>query len=360
MKIAQATLHTYRLAYRRTVTWSDTRETAADYVLLRLVDDSGAVGLAEATVKPTWSGFNQRTMVETVRELYAPLLRSHLPSDEGGLGAALRRIPDNAQARGLVETALWTLALSRGELGAAPAQAVGLPVSCTLTRQPPPLMAQQAARWRERFGVGCFKLKGGQGLATDAEGVRAVLNAVPAARVYVDANWAYAAGDLTRYADALAEAGATLLEDPCHFTPAGFQTLAARCALPLMVDFAARDADLAAHYCRAGAHAVSVKPGRYGVAEALQVAQAAREAGRGCCLGLFGESDLGTAINLRIAGDPAFAATVLPAELTFFLELKEQALTRPLVLRHGRLELPSWDETLQSIDHSRMQTHACF
>ena len=55
MKIEQITLHSYSLPYRQTVRWSDIEESHADYVLLRIVGDDGAVGHAEATAKPPTS-----------------------------------------------------------------------------------------------------------------------------------------------------------------------------------------------------------------------------------------------------------------------------------------------------------------
>ena len=56
MKIARADLTAYRLPYRKEVTWSDVVEDSADYVLLELTGDNGAIGMSEVTCKPTWSG----------------------------------------------------------------------------------------------------------------------------------------------------------------------------------------------------------------------------------------------------------------------------------------------------------------
>lgn len=341
----QAELFSYRLPYRQTVTWSDVREDGADYVLLKLTDDAGRIGLAEATVKPTWSGHTVGSMLATLREVLLPLLATPEPRRR------LRQVAEQPQARGLVESALALLALQD-----APARRV--PVSCTLTRESPERMAAAAEAWHLGFGIRRFKLKGGQGMTLDAQAVAAVRAATPRAAVQVDANSAYAHGELARYAGALADAGAVLLEDPCPLPLAGFIALAHHCALPLLVDLAARDADSAAAFAAQGARAISVKPGRYGAFEAAAVAGAARANGAQVTLGLFGESDLGAALNLHLAAACTTGADSLPAELTGHLMLGERLLLGGLEPRDGCIELPALHELLERIDWTRMTRHA--
>ena len=62
MRLAEHSLHCYRLRYERPVRWSDIVEDAAPFVLLRLQSDTGAVGVAEITVKPTWCGVTARSL----------------------------------------------------------------------------------------------------------------------------------------------------------------------------------------------------------------------------------------------------------------------------------------------------------
>lgn len=345
-----AELFSYRLRYLQPVSWSDVREDAADYVLLKLTDADGHVGLAEATVKPTWSGHTIGSMLATLREVLLPRLTA------ADLRQRLRQVPEQMQARGLVESALATLDLVAAGASAAAARSVA--VSCTLTRQPPDAMAQQAARLHERHGVTRFKVKGGQGLAVDADAVRAVGAAVPGAVVQVDANSAYDAARLVEHAESLRDAGAVLLEDPCPFGFTDFAGLARRSALPLLVDLAARDADAAAHFAAHGAAAISVKPGRYGAVESRAVADAARAAGAAVGLGLFGESDLGAALNLHLVPDGHAGADTLPAELTGHLMLAERLLDGGFEPRHGCLALPALAEVIARVDWSRMTPHA--
>jgi len=154
MKLDQITLHSYRLPYRQRVQWSDIEESEAAYVLLRIVDSAGAVGYAEATPKPTWSGYTPQLLIETLRELFMPLLAKADAAQPEALLRELRLIPGHAQARGIVESALWML---QHRPSALP---VDVPLSCTLTRQAPQAMAEQAQHLHATLGVTWFKLKG--------------------------------------------------------------------------------------------------------------------------------------------------------------------------------------------------------
>ena len=55
MRIAEWSLHFCRLPYSRPVKWFNSIEDGAVLALLRLVGDDGAVGVAEAPLRPTWS-----------------------------------------------------------------------------------------------------------------------------------------------------------------------------------------------------------------------------------------------------------------------------------------------------------------
>lgn len=350
----EISLHSYRLGYTKPVRWSDTSETGADYVLLRLVDHQGAVGYAEATPKPTWSGFTTSSLIATLREVFVPLLANADLERPGALLEDIRRIPGQTQARGMVESALWMLHRAGAQQGQTT-----IPLSYTLTRESPTEMAEQAQRLRITLGFTCFKLKGGQGMKVDLQAAQAVRSALPDARIYVDANSAYSAAELPAYSAALAEAGVEMLEDPCPLPPFRFSATAATSHLPLMVDFSAADAELAAHFAAGGAAAVSAKPGRYGIPEALRVAAAAEQAGKAACIGLFGESDLGTVLNLALWQEVHQDRLGLPAELSFFLGLSERVLHSAPKIEGGALHLPSVSLTDDDIDFTRMQSHAC-
>ena len=55
MKLERWSLHFYRLPYAREVVWANAREDSGLFALLKLEAD-GCSGIAEGTLKDTWSG----------------------------------------------------------------------------------------------------------------------------------------------------------------------------------------------------------------------------------------------------------------------------------------------------------------
>src|ERR1700682_4709743 len=143
MRLAEHSLHAYRLRYERPVRWSDIVEEAAPFVLLRLQSDTGVVGVAEITVKPTWCGVTARSLIATIEEIFLPLIATVDLDDPTDVRAVLERIPENQAAKTLIDNACWDLHAShlgqplwRQWRGAA-----RVDLSWALTRQAPPAMA---------------------------------------------------------------------------------------------------------------------------------------------------------------------------------------------------------------------------
>jgi L-Ala-D/L-Glu epimerase len=75
MRIAEWSLHFYRLPYARPVRWFNSTETEASFVLLKVIADNGATGVAEATLKPTWSGVSPRSIAAVPDDLLLPAVQ---------------------------------------------------------------------------------------------------------------------------------------------------------------------------------------------------------------------------------------------------------------------------------------------
>src|SRR5215217_64765 len=88
-------LYRYRLPYVRPVRWSDIVEEAAEFLLLRLTSDTGHEGVAEMTVKPTWTGASLRSLVASLEDVFLPLLKKLNLADPLAVRAALEGIPEN-------------------------------------------------------------------------------------------------------------------------------------------------------------------------------------------------------------------------------------------------------------------------
>lgn len=357
MRLADYALHAYSLRYDRPVRWSDIVEEAAPFVLLRLRDDTGAVGASEIAVKPTWCGVTGRSLVAAVEDIFIPIISSIDLHDAEEVRKALDRVPDNQAAKTLIDNACWDLSAARAghSLRSLWGGVRRVDLSWALTRQAPLLMAKEAAAMVAKHGFRTLKVKGGQGVDIDRAVMHEVSVAVGAAvRLYVDANGAYRQADAGDYVRAMADAGAVMVEDPCPLSPdLSFRRLQEHSPVPLLVDFGCfsrRDAGL---FIEQGARALSIKPGRFGLSDARAMQHFAVPAGCAPIVGLMGESALGTLAGLQFAS--TVSSPVLPAELSWFLAMTEQIVTAVPKIVDGAIELPEVAGLSSLIDWAAVQ-----
>jgi L-alanine-DL-glutamate epimerase-like enolase superfamily enzyme len=353
MRLAEWSLHFYELPYDREVVWSNAIERSGLFALLKIVTDEGATGIAEGTIKHTWSGVSPRSLAAALEDVMVPAVREVDLADDTAIYAALARIPENRLAKALVANACWTLrAAAAGQplwqlLGARQ----DVEVCWTVTRAAPAAMAAEAAEYCARYGFRTLKVKGGQGIDTDLRALAEIRRAVPGVALYVDANAAYSRAEAPDYVRRIADAGATVAEDPSPLVPdAQFEALQRGSPIPILVDgscTSVRDAEL---YLARGAKAISLKPGRVGLSESLRIGKLARAAGAATALGIYAESALGTLVNAQL---PATMA----AEQSFFLIMRSQVVAGAPEIRDGRLRLFDEPDLSKYVDGNAVQRY---
>ncbi|ARP83672.1 hypothetical protein CAL12_24575 [Bordetella genomosp. 8] len=354
--ITRWTVYVRQLAYARAVQWSDMTETGATFVVLRIETESGCAGAAEVAVKPTWVGATAASLCSVLAEIFEPLVRGQGLADPRRTRAALDTIPGNAPAKALIDNACWDWLAARSgvPLWRQRNGQPKVPVSWAVTRQPPDAMAREAGDMVARHGFRTLKIKGGQGLDVDLACMAAVRHAVgDGVAMYVDANGAYPTEQADTYARAMIEAGAVAVEDPCAFAPdREFSLLQQALDTPLLVDFGMTDARDARLFLERGARALSIKPGRFGLTQAWQMQHLAQAAGATAVAGLMGESALGTWAGLQFAS--TMPRPLLPAELTWFLAMREQFVADTPRIVDGTVAMPEWASVCECIDWAAM------
>ena len=316
--------------------WSNAVESSGLFALLRLESEDGVAGIAEGTIKNTWSGVSPRSLQAALEDVILPLVKGVDLADPKAVASAYSRIPENRLAKGLVDNACWTMraAAARRPLYELLGGARTVEVCWTVTRDQPARMAKESADYCSRYGFRTLKVKGGQGIDTDLAALAAIRTAVgPEVALYVDTNAAYARAEAADYVRRIAEAGASIAEDPSSLAPdAQFEALQRASPIPILVDgscTSVRDAEL---YAARGAQAVSLKPGRIGLSDSISIGKIL--AGRKTALGIYAESALGTLVNLQL---PA----TLVAEQSFFLTMSAQVVKEVPAIRDGRITLPA-------------------
>lgn len=352
MRLARWSLDFYELAYHREVVWSNARERSGLFALLSLESDSGVGGIAEGTIKSTWSGVSPRSLHASLADVVLPFLKDVDLGDENAVYGAMARVPENRLAKGMVSTSCWTM---RAAAAGKPLwQLLGgngeAEVCWTVTRREPALMAREAAEYCARYGFRTLKVKGGQGIDTDLQALKEIRSAVgPQVALYVDANSAYSRGQALDYVKRIAAAGATVAEDPSPLVPdAQFEALQQAAGIPILVDSACTSVRDAALFLARGARAISLKPGRVGLSESLAIQKPMAKSGCKGALGIYAESALGTLINLQLPAQ-------LPAEQTFFLVMQSHVAHAVPEIRDGRIRLPAEPELAKLVDRKALK-----
>lgn len=363
VKLARWSLHFYALPYRREIVWANAVEKAGTFALLLLEGDNGKQGVAEGTIKSTWSGVSPKSLKAAFEDFLMPKLRDVDISSPPAVAKALAGIPENQLAKGMIDSAAWLLhAATIGKpLWQLWSGKPEVDLTWAITRQPPAAMAAESAEVCARYGFGTLKVKGGQGVATDLQALREIRAALRGNEgdqviLYVDANSAYQREEAITYVKAIADAGAVVAEDPCPLWPdAEFSELQAASPVPVLVDRNCTSVLDAQAFLDKGATALSTKPGRIGLSEARAINDLATTRGAKVAIGLYAESALGTLISLQQAAALSPAQTLVAAEQTFFLEMTGQVLARPLAIRAGHVTLPGEPDIAALVDWGQVE-----
>lgn len=345
LRVARIEWFPIRIPLPRPLQWASLRETAADYMLLKITADNGLVGVAEGSAKVPWTGSTLRSLAVVFEEMFVPALQGVDLLDEAAVMRAIRGPREHTLAKAMIDVACWDI---RSQIAGQPLWKLwggrqNVPVCWVITRQAPAAMAKEAEAMVARYGFQTLKVKGGQGVDADLEALAAIRGAVGSAvELTVDANGHYSAAEAPAYVARLAERGIAWVEDPCRFEPtAAFTALQAACALPILVDGPCRDVLMAKLFLERGAKGLSIKLGKAGgYTDNRAIIDLA--AARDCPVnvGILAETSLGSLAALQLQAAIPQAQARLPAETTFFLTLESEYVWEPLQVVRGAVLLP--------------------
>lgn len=339
---------TYRLPMRGALSWGQAGHLSElRHVLVRLVLDTGHVGLAEAPPRPTIYGETPASIHAIIHNHLAPLVLGLDAEDGAAYAAALSTVANNQTARGALDIARYdALAAWRGQ---SLRQALG----CRLERVRVSYILGIAdletmlaeARTVYESGVRVLKVKVGRDFAAD----RRVLGALQAEfagtdlSLYGDANEGLSPGQALLQLTQLKQLGLLYIEEPLPVRLLMDRAaLRANSPLPLIADDSAfSPADLDRELGFNTFDILNIKPARTGITESVAMLNTARELGKGVMIGSQASSTLGTARAAMVAG---LTGVDHPSELSFCLKLEADIVNRPLQFEAGYLTLSSLDE----------------
>ena len=225
------------------LTWGRSHELRRlRHVLVRVELADGAVGIAEATPRPTIYGETQASIRHIIGEHLAPqLLGTEIDGFESvaALSARLEIFKNNNTAKGALDMALHqALANSRGErltdyLGATRER---IQLSTIVSTGSPAAVFEDVSASYET-GLRIFKVKIGRDIAGEISSITRLIAAYPAARFYVDANETLAFENAASVLNELHDLGVIHCEEalPAHLLRERRQ-LRLDCPMPIIAD----------------------------------------------------------------------------------------------------------------------------
>ena len=342
-RIARINTHPFRLKLKGDLQWGKgSRLEALEHVLVRVVTDEGAEGVAEAPARPTIYGETVQSIEAIIKYHLAPQLIGLDCMDEAGVEPTLKRVANNHAARGALDIALHEArAKSQGtslwESYRGPRDEVR--VSFILGIGEVKTMLAEARAIYEQ-GVRVFKIKVGRNTAHDKQVVEALNTEFAGTDVtlYADANEGLMPETAAQELERLAKLGIAYVEEPLPV-----ELIKERAALkkaqvmPIIADdscFTLRDLQRELSFDTFDI--LNIKPARTGYTDSLRMLELASNAGKGVMLGSQASAGLGTMHTAILASD---ARVTHPSELSFPLKLKRDIVASSLEYENGYLSI---------------------
>jgi L-alanine-DL-glutamate epimerase-like enolase superfamily enzyme len=331
-----------------------------NYVLVRITDDVGRVGLGEASVTAVWSGETQAGTIALINDELAPILIGADPFDLEWISHHLDRVAyANSFAKAAIEMALLDLQgkilgvpvykLLGGKAGRGrqrPEDDPGIRLKFVVGAVEPELAAQRAHRM-VRAGWKAIKVKVGrhEHPQTDIDRLKAVRDAIGKDTwLSVDANGGYTVDQAIWAARRFEELDVRLFEQPTRRGDhRAMVEVRRRSGVPIMADesvFTPQDAlEVIRHEA---ADVLSLYPGKHGgIRQTQAIAKIAEAAGIPCTIGSNLEREVATAAMAHVTVCTAnLQCERFPGDLIGPVYYTEPLTTEPLRYQADRLWVP--------------------
>lgn len=361
MKIEQVEAIPYSIPYIKPLKFASGEVAEAEHVLIRVHTDDGVIGIADAPPRPFTYGETQESIIAVVTKIFAPAITGLDPMDRGKIHHVLNRTVNNHVAKGSLDIALWDIV---GKATNTPAhQLLGgftdsMRVSHMLGFKPAQELLEEALNFREVYGINTFKLKvGRRPLSLDIEACRVLRTGLgPETELYLDANRGWTANEALEVLRQTSDLGLSLLEEPCDAKEGlSRRRLVDKSPIPVVGDESVPTAgDASRELLSGGCDAISIKTARSGFTEAQQIL--------GLCTGLGVDVVMGNQIDTQIGtlatvtfGAAHEATTRRAGELSNFLDMADDLLAEPILIRDGRIAVRSDPGVGVSIDPQKLQ-----
>jgi len=346
MRIVAAELHLVRLNLVHEFRTSSHAKDHLEHILIRLVDESGAVGWGEiaSSPDPYFNAENTASCWMVAHDYLLPAVLGAKWDNPAELTALWNRVRGNYFAKAGIDVAAWDLWSRTNESSLSVALGgIRREVTAGVSLGIEPTIDELLAQVEKQVGMGYHRIKLKIAPGWDIEPVRAVRDAYPKLDVHVDANAAYTEAPehlaALRGFDAF---GLTMIEQPFAARDLlAHSRLQQSIETPICLDESIEQlADLELALSIDAIQVLNIKVSRMGgLSPALAAHDRAREAGLpGWCGGMH-EFGIGRAANVALS---SLAGFVLPSDVSGSEKYyARDILTTPIAAVDGIVKVPS-------------------
>jgi L-alanine-DL-glutamate epimerase-like enolase superfamily enzyme len=344
-KIAEIQTVPFRLPMTSALSWGQSSKMdSVEHVLVRVIADTGHTGLAEAPPRPTIYGETPQSIQAIISRHLAPRLIGLDITDIEAANHRMDVIANNHTAKGAIDIALhdcWAVAQGQSLLDSMAPSLRKIKVSYILGIADRDTMLAEAKRVYDR-GVRVLKVKVGRNFADDLTLIQALQTEFTGSGLwlYADANEGLQPAKAASQLRQLADLGILYVEEPLPV-----ELLLERAALrsieslPLIADDSVFTPRALNRELRFDTFDIlNIKTPRTGYFHSRRMLNMAIAAHKGVMIGSQASSTLGT---IRAAIFAGLSGIEYPSELSFFLKLEDDIVTRPIELNNGYLDLDS-------------------
>lgn len=360
MKIARIEAIPYAIPYTHPLRFASGEVHTADHVLIRVHTDDGIIGTADAPPRPYTYGETQTSIRTIVQDIFGPQVIGLDIFDREKVRQVMDRTIHNQVAKGALDIAIWD---AIGQAVKTPVHKLlggftdSMRVSHMLGFRPAEELVEEALRFGEQYGITTFKLKvGRRPLALDIEACRVLREGLGEnVEIYLDANRGWTANEAMEVLRQTEGLGLTMLEEPCDAKETlSRKRLVERSPIPIVADESVPTAgDVSRELLSGGANAICIKTARSGFTEATEIL--------GLCTGLGVDVTMGNQIDTQIGslatvtfGAAHQATTRKAGELSNFLDMTDDLLADPLVIKDGRIFVRNVPGVGAGIDETKL------
>jgi L-alanine-DL-glutamate epimerase-like enolase superfamily enzyme len=356
-KVAEIHTITFRLPMASPLNWGQAGHLdALEHVLVRLITDTGQVGLAEAPPRPSIYGETPESVQTIIQNYLAPKLLGLDIEDFESIKRQMATIANNPTAKGAIDICLHeAIAASREqsllEYLNPPFQKIKVSYILGLSDHDT-MLAEAKAVYDQ--GVRVFKVKVGRNFADDLARIRILQNEFRGSPLwlYVDANEGLLPVQANLQLHQLANQGVLFIEEPLPIEMISERaSLREREILPIIADdstFTPRALNRELQFDTFDI--LNIKIARTGYSDSRQMLSMAKQHNKGVMVGSQASSTLGTVRAAIFAG---LEGIDYPCELSFYLKLEDEIVNRPLKITDGYIDLGSLADI--TVDEQRLQ-----